>query len=244
MTTETVWFDSNGLKIHGTLHLPNTHKPPIVVGAHGLMSDGDSPKQIALAEKLSEIGIAYFRFDHRGCGKSQGDFSEVTTFDGRCRDLLDGVTTLLDRDVTDGRIGLFGSSLGGAAAIACATQINSRAIVTVAAPIRSEAIHPPYINDTANRPMLESLSRESLFFDLSDRIAGVSNLMLFHGDADPIVPYENALEIYERAAAPKELVRLENGDHPMSDERHQAEFMAKTIEWYKDKLLGSKIKTI
>ncbi|HMA85387.1 MAG TPA: alpha/beta fold hydrolase [Desulfosalsimonadaceae bacterium] len=233
---QTIWFKSDGLNIHGTLHLPDMPKPPIVVGAHGLMSDGDSPKQVALAEKLNEIGIAYFRFDHRGCGKSQGEFSEVTTFDGRCRDLLDGIKTLLDMDVTDGRIGLFGSSLGGAGILACASEINPRAVVTVAAPIRSGAIHPPYINDTANQPMLESLSRKKLFFDISNRVAGISNLLLFHGDADPIVPYENALEIYERASAPVELVRLENGDHPMSDEGHQAAFMARTIEWYRDKL--------
>jgi len=237
MTTETVWFESEGLKIHGTLHLPDIHKPPIVVGAHGLMSDGDSPKQIALADKLNEIGIAYFRFDHRGCGKSEGRFAEVTTFDGRCRDLLDGIKALLDMDATDGRIGLFGSSLGGAAVLAAASEINPRAIVTVAAPIRSAAIRAPYINDAAQRPVLESLNREQLFFDISDRFAGVSNLLLFHGDADPIVPYENAREIYERAAAPKELVRLENGDHPMSDERHQAEFMARTIEWFRNNLL-------
>ena len=236
MTTETIWFKSDGLNIHGTLHLPNMPKPPIVVGAHGLMSDGESPKQIALAEKLNEIGIAYFRFDHRGCGQSEGQFAEVTTFDGRGRDLMNAIISLLDRDVTEGRIGLFGSSLGGAAVLAAASEINPRAVVTVAAPIRSGAIRAPYVNDPHNKPVLESLNREQLFFDISDRLAGVSNLLLFHGDADPIVPFENAQEIYELANTPKELVRLENRDHPMSDEDHQAAFMARTIEWYRDKL--------
>lgn len=234
---QTIWFESQGLNIHGMLHLPDIHKPPVVVGAHGLMSNGDSPKQIALAEKCNEIGVGYFRFDHRGCGQSEGGFAEVTTFDGRCRDLMDAITNLLDMDVTDGRIGLFGSSLGGAAVLASASLLNPRAIVTVAAPIRSGAIRAPYINDAASRPVLESLNREQLFFDISDRIAGLSDLLIFHGDADTIVPYENAREIYELADNPKELVRLENGDHPMSDENHQATFMARTIEWYRDKLL-------
>ncbi len=236
MTTETLWFESDGLKIHGTLHLPDIHKPPIVVGAHGLMSDGDSPKQIALADKCNEIGIGYFRFDHRGCGQSEGRFAEVTTFDGRCRDLMDAIKNLLDMDITDGRIALFGSSLGGAAVLGAASEINPRAIVTVAAPIRSGAIQAPYINDAAQQPVLESLNRDQLFFDISDRLAGVSNLLLFHGDADAIVPYENAREIYKLASAPVELVRLENGDHPMSDENHQAAFMARTIEWYRDNI--------
>ena len=237
MPEKTLWFKSDGLKIHGTLHLPEAPTSAIVIGAHGLMSNGNSPKQIALAEKCNAIGISYFRFDHRGCGQSEGEFKKVTTFEGRCRDLLDGIKTLRDMDFMTPRIGLFGSSLGGAAVLAAAAQLTPRAILTVAAPIRSSAIRPPYINEAANLPILESMDREKLFFDIADRITGVSNLMLFHGDSDPIVPYENALEIYELANAPKELVRLENGDHPMSDEAHQSEFMAKTIAWYREKFL-------
>lgn len=236
MSQKTIWFKSDGLSLHGTLHLPDAHAPPVVIGAHGLMSNGESPKQIALAEKCKENGIAYFRFDHRGCGQSDGEFAEVTTFEGRCRDLLDSVRTLRALNATDSRIALFGSSLGGAAVLATAGEIKPRAIVTVAAPVRSAAIRPPYINNPANSHVLESMNREQLFFDIADRIAGISNLLIFHGDADPIVPYDNALEIHELAGDPNALVRLENGDHPMSDESHQAEFMRRTIEWYRDKL--------
>src|SRR6056297_607409 len=110
MTQKTIWFESDGIKLHGTLHLPDNPKPPVVIGAHGLMSNGDSPKQIALAEICNGIGIAYFRFDHRGCGQSEGEFNAVTSFDGRCRDLLDGIQGLLDMNITDGRFALFGSS--------------------------------------------------------------------------------------------------------------------------------------
>ncbi|MBS3758262.1 MAG: alpha/beta hydrolase [Desulfobacterales bacterium] len=239
MTQKTIWFESDGIKLHGTLHLPDNPKPPVVIGAHGLMSNGDSPKQIALAEICNGIGIAYFRFDHRGCGQSEGEFNAVTSFDGRCRDLLDGIQGLLDMNITDGRFALFGSSLGGAAVLATAGRLTPRAVVTVAAPVRSEAIRPPYVNDANNQPMLESLNREKLFFDLAERIEGVKDILIFHGDADPIVPYENALEIHHLAGEPKELIRLENGDHPMSDENHQALFMERTIAWFQDKLAGS-----
>ena len=237
MPQKTIWFESDGLRIHGTLHRPDIDNTAIVIGAHGLMSNGDSPKQIALAEKCNAIGISYFRFDHRGCGQSEGEFKKVTTFKGRCRDLLDGIKNLRDMGLASRRMGLFGSSLGGAAVLATAGQLNPQAIVTVASPVRSTAIRPPYINEAANLPILESMDKEKLFFDIADRITGISDLMLFHGNADPIVPFENALEIYELASDPKELVRLENGDHPMSDEAHQSEFMGKTIAWYREKLL-------
>ncbi len=237
MTQRSIWFESDGLKLHGTLHLPDNPNPPIIIGAHGLMSNGDSPKQIALAEICNGIGIAYFRFDHRGCGQSEGDFAAITSFDGRCRDLLDGIQSLLSLDITDGRIALFGSSLGGAVVLSTAGQLNPQAIVTVAAPVRSASIQPPYINDADNQQMLETLNRKKLSFDIADRIKGVNNLLIFHGDADPIVPYENALEIHELAGEPKELVRLENGDHPMSDESHQTLFMEQTIAWFQNKLV-------
>ncbi len=82
-----IHFISDSLRLCGILHLPLQKNPPVVIGSHGLLSSGNSPKQIALAQICNARGIAYFRFDHRGCGKSEGDFASVTTFKGRCTDL-------------------------------------------------------------------------------------------------------------------------------------------------------------
>ncbi|MBR9980379.1 MAG: damage-inducible protein CinA, partial [Desulfatitalea sp.] len=59
---------SDGHRLTGTLHLPDVERPPVVIGCHGLLADRRSPKQIALASALGRLGIAYLRFDHRGCG--------------------------------------------------------------------------------------------------------------------------------------------------------------------------------
>ncbi len=69
-------FFSDGFKLKGYLHLPSTNRPPVVIGSHGLYSSSSSPKQIALADQCNRFGIAYFRFDHRGCGGSEGKFGE------------------------------------------------------------------------------------------------------------------------------------------------------------------------
>ena len=74
---ENISFNSDSLKLKGVLHLPDDGQPPVVIGSHGLYSSGSSPKQIALAEQCNRLGIAYFRFDHRGCGSSQGEFERV-----------------------------------------------------------------------------------------------------------------------------------------------------------------------
>ncbi len=234
---QTIWFQSDHYRLHGTLHLPAEPGPPVVIGSHGLLSNGDSPKQIALAEKCSENGIAFFRFDHRGCGQSEGEFASATTFEGRCRDLLAGVHTLLAENKTGKRMALFGSSLGGSVVLATAARVKAQAVVTIAAPVRDQSIRAPYTNDAANLPLLSSINRENLAFDIGERLAGITHMLIFHGDADAIVPYENALEIHERAGAPKELVRLENGDHPMSLPAHQALFMKRSIQWYRARLL-------
>jgi hypothetical protein len=65
-------FLSDNFLLRGILHIPAVEKGPVIIGSHGLLSSGNSPKQIALARRCNDFGIAFFRFDHRGCGKSKG----------------------------------------------------------------------------------------------------------------------------------------------------------------------------
>ncbi len=230
-----IYFTSDGLQLHGTLHLPEAEKPPVVIGSHGFFSTGDSPKQIDLAEKCATNDMGFFRFDHRGCGKSEGNFAGVTTFDGRCRDLAAAIDLILSHPDTGNDIALFGSSFGGAVVLKTAAERKVRAVVTVAAPIRLDAIHPPDIRSPEEAFRLHGLEKERLHFDITDQLGLVSNLLSFHGDRDAVVPFSNALAIYEKAAHPKMLVRQENGDHPMNDPAHQEDFLRQSINWYREK---------
>ena len=230
---KTIRFDSDEYQLYGTLHLPAGKNPPVVIGSHGLLSTGDSPKQIALAEKCARHNMAFFRFDHRGCGQSKGEFSSATTFEGRCRDLICAVKTIRALPDTRDSIALFGSSFGGAISLALASSLNIASIVTVAAPLRSEIINEPYVNDPANSPMIQSLDKRKLYFDISGKISDIIHLMIFHGDDDQIVPFANALELNKKTKTPKKLIQQKNGDHQMSNELHQKEFIALTVDWYK-----------
>ncbi|MEJ2475932.1 MAG: alpha/beta hydrolase [Desulfobacterales bacterium] len=84
------WIDflSEGYRLKGMLHLPTAERPPVVIGSHGLLSSSESAKQRELAARCTAAGMGYFRFDHRGCGRSQGYFPEVTTLEGRVQDLI------------------------------------------------------------------------------------------------------------------------------------------------------------
>lgn len=229
---ETVSFLSDGLLLKGNLHFPKIRRPPFVVGSHGLMSSGDSPKQIALATKLSDAGIAFFRFDHRGCGQSEGNFKTATSLSTRINDLMSAIQLIGSRQDMGELLGLFGSSMGGAVCIAAASLISIPAMVTVAAPIQSRAI-------IQKRHEKERMDAENVFFndekrqfDLTDRLPNVRNILIFHGDADDVVPFSNALDLYEKVSEPKRLIRQQGGDHLMSDPKHQIEFIRESTSWF------------
>ncbi|MCF8111948.1 MAG: alpha/beta fold hydrolase [Desulfobacteraceae bacterium] len=226
---EILFFNADGLRLHGILHLPETEKPPLIIGVHGLLSNGDSPKQKALAEGCTRMGLAYFRFDHRGCGKSQGEFAGVTGFQGRLNDLAAAVDTLSKRDGIGDVKGLFGSSFGGAVVLSMAADLDIMTIVTLAAPVRLSSINAPGSYET--EPRLSGIKKGQLDFDISDRLHLVHSVLVCHGDADTVVPYENALKIYEAAREPKKLLRLPNGDHQVSDSVHQKTFMENSLQW-------------
>ncbi len=235
-----IQFAADGLRLAGNLHLPHNRRPPLVIGAHGMLSNGDSPKQQALAEKCNEAGIAYFRFDHRGCGESEGIFAEVTTFPGRCRDLAAAIETMHACPEVGIPLGLFGSSMGGAACLWVAPEYDVSAIAVLAAPVRFDAIAIPDGYDTD--PRLSGMKKTQMAFDVSDRLPRLSNILIFHGDSDRVVPFDNALEIYRTAAPPKELIRFTGGDHPVSDPSHQDEFICRCVEWFASRLLPAGLK--
>ena len=112
MNVEKVFFQSDGQKISGVLHLPEQNSPPCVVASHGLLSSKDSEKYIALGERLSREGIAMLRFDFRGIGESEGRL-EDDTVSRRIADLGAAIDFVLSRAGLGKKIGLVGSSLGG-----------------------------------------------------------------------------------------------------------------------------------
>jgi len=215
------------------LHIPTVVKGPVVIGSHGLLSSSNSPKQIELARRCNDFGITFFRFDHRGCGKSEGVFKEVTSLDARRSDILSAIETIRNQGYIDSRIGLFGSSMGGAACISAAGIIKIDSMVVNAAPLRSHMIKRPADKE-------DKVEYKRLSFDISDKLSGIYNILIFHGDADKVVPFSNALELYDKSGKAKKLIIQENGDHLMSNKTHQEEFLCEAGLWFKNRLFATK----
>ena len=223
---ERFTFTADGYRLVGRLHLPGVATFPVVIGCHGLESDAGSPKQRALADACTARGIAYLRFDHRGCGESEGTFGADTTLAGRVRDLLAAVDAVRRVPGAAGPIALFGSSLGAAVCMAAAEAVRPAATVLFAAPVRSRTI--------AAAP-----SRKAVFaggggldFDLGGVLAQLDHLLVIHGTADTVVPVADAHEIFAAAGDPKRLLLQPDGDHRMSDPAHQVRFVAEAVDWF------------
>lgn len=222
-----IQFEAGGFTLTGTLHLPERPKPSVVIGCHGLQANRNSPKQIALAKACNLAEMAYFRFDHRGCGDSQGDFAEVTNLHARCEDLRRAMQTLNQSAELGPLIGLFGSSFGGTTVLKAASEHPVPAVITYAAPVESRTIHKASIDDRH----LPATFEQALTFDITECLEKISNILVVHGRNDEIVPVGHAEIIYRHANSPKDLIIQDGGDHRMSDPVHQQQFESRFIQW-------------
>lgn len=232
-------FSCDGLQLTATLHLPAMERPPVVIGCHGLYSDRNSPKQIALARECNRKNLGFLRIDHRGCGESQGEFNAVTSLEARCRDLIEAIELVKARDDTGNGIGLFGSSMGGAVCLAVAGRLGLAPIVTVAAPVMSRSIGDGGETPQTPHPDRPPFDVRKNSFDITEMLGGISNILIFHGEKDSVVPLDHAREIFQRAADPKKLIIQNDGDHRMSNPSHQQEFVREASLWFRTGLLGS-----
>ncbi len=129
MNGDIVSIPSAGLRLHGALGTPADSRPSERRAAflvlHGFGSNCESPSVIQPARVLSEFGYVTLRFDMRGCGKSEGEFGRVICLE-QVEDLGNALDFLARHPAVDpDRIGVIGSSFGGAVAV-YAGGINPR----------------------------------------------------------------------------------------------------------------------
>lgn len=119
----------------GVLSLPASpgRLPAVVIVPGSGPATREFPLYAWLAERLSRRGFVVLRYDKRGAGGSEGDWSRED-FQDRARDVLACVECLRGRpEVDPARIGLLGHSQGGWVAPLAASMSDRVAFVAILA---------------------------------------------------------------------------------------------------------------
>jgi uncharacterized OsmC-like protein/alpha/beta superfamily hydrolase len=223
--------NASGQTLGGRLDLPEgSPAAAYALFAHCFTCTKDSKAAAYISRALTDKNIAVFRFDFTGLGESSGDFAE-TSFSSNVTDLV-AAADFMQAAYAGPQI-LIGHSLGGAAVIRAARQINSaRAVVTIGSP--SDPGHVMrHIQD--HREEIESrgsariaiggrsfrIKKEFLDDLKQNRMTGAVRdldraLLVLHAPLDDTVGIDNAAAIFKEARHPKSFVSLDDADHLLS----------------------------
>ena len=250
---KVVFRNSLGQRLFGTLHrgFPGPRLGPTILLCHGMMSSREGTKQRAFAHALEESGFSVIRFDFSFCGESEGRFEEIT-FAQEVDDLRSAVTWARGQGGIP--VGLLGSSMGGAVAILYARGDPSiRALVTLAAvgvPSRlaermddlkskTQAWKDEGYRLGAEGEPGERFLEDARRQDVLDAARGLSvPLLVLHGEADEVVPVEDAYAIHANAGGPKALQVLPGVDHRFTQPEALAEARNAAKDWFRKYLIA------
>ncbi|MBS0655213.1 MAG: alpha/beta fold hydrolase [Verrucomicrobia bacterium] len=248
---------SEGCKIFGILHLPiaerEGQKFPAVLFCHGFGGNksGRYRLYVRLAEQLAQNGIASLRFDFRGCGDSEGSFTDIT-ISRELQDAKECISFLQAHPAIDqSRLGICGSSFG--AAIACVIAAQTKAIALLA-PFFDAKPWQEIVTSGQKKGNLEydaelqcirflgqPLSQECLqeftSFDLKEPLEQIAHLplLLVQGGNDATMGQYHA-EQYSRqrktAAGKTEIVHLPLSGHDFGDPKEQEILFKAVTDWF------------
>ena len=121
MREENVRIESVGLRLSGVVRVPAGLRPgerrAAFLVLHGFGSNKNSQNVLAPCKVLDGLGYVTLRFDMRGCGESEGEHGRVICLE-QVEDTRNALAFLARHPAVAGdRIGVIGTSFGGAVAV-------------------------------------------------------------------------------------------------------------------------------
>ncbi len=244
--------NKDGQLLVGRLELPvDQHPHNMVLFAHCFTCNKNLAAVRNISKGLIANGFGVLRFDFTGLGESEGDFAD-TNFSGNVEDLIAAADFL--KDQYQAPTLLVGHSLGGAAVIFAAAEIDSvKAIATIGAP--ANPVHVKHLlrssideihqsgkavvnlsgrDFTIKKQFLDDLENNSL----PEVVQNLKKaLLIMHSPQDDTVKIENAEAIYVSARHPKSFVSLDGADHLLSNKADSL-YVGKTISAWAERYLN------
>ncbi|PVW13049.1 bifunctional alpha/beta hydrolase/OsmC family protein [Marixanthomonas spongiae] len=244
MNIEKVSFqNTEGQTLAGRLELPaNGHPHNFALFAHCFTCTKNLSAVRNISRALTAEGFGVLRFDFTGLGESEGDF-EDTNFSGNVQDLVAAANYLSENHKAPSL--LVGHSLGGAAVIFAAAELDSvQAVATIAAPsnpkhvkhllksdlktIEKEGVAEVQLSGrtfTIKKQFLDDLETKSLPETAKNMRKA---LLVLHSPQDELVGIINAEELYIAAHHPKSFVSLDGADHLLT-KKTDSEYVGSVI---------------
>jgi putative redox protein len=227
----------------GDLHRPGDAVSPALVLCHGMESTRGGTKQTAIVERFVPRGWTVLRFDFSFVGDSGGRFEDLT-ISGEVDDALGALDFLAE--YSPSRCVLVGSSLGGAVALLAAAQAPERidAVATIAA-VADTALFTRGLSERdlarwrseGKRRWRDGYMRVGFLDDLLrlDILAAVRSirkpLLVMHGTADDVVPFDHAERIAAAAGGEVRLEAFPGVGHRFEEPRSLERLLATLEEW-------------
>lgn len=244
---EKVTFQSHDgrLKLSGYFY-PNPASQAAIIlghGFHGGAVDTDRAATIAQASGYNTLTL-----DFRGCGESEGKTTSVGYWE--VEDLLGAIDYIRSRpEVDPEKICLYGFSMGGAVAIMAAEREPAiKAIITDAAFASLDgllAVKFKFFYRLPAFPFRHTAVWWSRWFSQTtgkrvDPVEALKRMaaegrqlphLIIHGQADDVIPVDNAHQIYEHSPGPKSLWLVDEAGHVAAGYYDEQAYMAKICEF-------------
>lgn len=239
-----------GETLSAKIDLPEGETKACALFAHCFTCSKDLKAVGNITSKLSEIGIATFRFDFTGLGQSSGDFAD-TNFSSNVDDLV-AASRYMEQEMEAPSI-LIGHSLGGAAVLQAAQRIKSaKAIATIGAPAE-----PAHVKENFHMVLDEIEEKGEAKVALAGRPFTIKKqfvddlnetnmkkcinelgkaLIIFHSPIDETVGINNAAKIFTAAKHPKSFISLDDADHLLHD-KEDSEYVGKVLGPWAEKYI-------
>lgn len=193
----------DGVTLHGWwVHQPGTRQ--VLLWCHG--NAGNLTHRLENIVMLrDEVKVNVLIFDYRGYGRSEGRPDEP----GLYRDARAAYEFLIStKHVEPEQIILFGRSLGGAVAVDLACRRPVAGLILESTFTSAKEMARRVI------PLLPVHLVLGVRFDSVEKIGKLYiPVLIIHGTADEVVPYELGRKLFAAANDPKEFYAIEGADH-------------------------------
>ncbi|MEL6812027.1 MAG: bifunctional alpha/beta hydrolase/OsmC family protein [Bacteroidota bacterium] len=236
-SSKITFTNKQGETLSGRLDLPANRDPHnFAIFAHCFTCTKDFSAVRNISKALASEGFGVLRFDFTGLGDSDGDFAD-TNFSSNVSD-LGCAADFLAREYKAPSL-IVGHSLGGAAAIFAASEIDTvQAVATIGAPsnpvhVQKQLGEKIAVIEQEGQAVVTLAGRDFTFkkqfiedLEASSCTEAARNLhkalLILHSPQDATVSIKNAEEIYHAAHHPKSFVTLDGSEHLLIDKKNAA----------------------